>query len=101
MQDSCFDTLMRISYITKPICYRLLLGKILPQYEKCIYLDAILSFVLILQSFSLQNCLINLNKIREDGMTETFLREIKKGYMFADQDVLNITCQNKIRHLPV
>lgn len=142
MKDSFSDTLMRVSYITKPACYRLMLGEILPQYEKCIYLDSDIIvcsdlaefFSTDLEGFYLggikdidfndpfQNnderyketglsaksnyinsgvLLMNLKKIRKDGMTEIFLREIKKGYMFADQDVVNITCLNKIKHLPL
>jgi len=142
MKDSFSDTLMRLSHITKPTCYRLLLGEILLQYEKCIYLDSdIIVCTDLAELFStdlegyylggikdidfndpFQNhderyketglsaessyintgvLLMNLKKIRQDGMIETFLREIKKGYLFSDQDVLNITCLNKIRHLPV
>ncbi|PKN51810.1 MAG: hypothetical protein CVU55_10210 [Deltaproteobacteria bacterium HGW-Deltaproteobacteria-13] len=142
MKDSFSDTLMRLGHITKPTCYRLLLGEILLQYEKCIYLDSdIIVCTDLTELFStdlegyylggikdidfndpFQNhderyketglsaqsnyintgvLLMNLKKIRQDGMTETFLREIKKGYLFQDQDVLNITCLNKIRHLPV
>jgi len=142
MKDSFDDTLMRVSHITKPTCYRLLLGEILLQYEKCIYLDSDIIVCTDLAEFystdlegyylggikdidfndPFQNhderyketglcaensyinagvLLMNLKKIREDGMTEIFLREIKKGYLFSDQDVLNITCLNKIRYLPV
>jgi len=142
MKDSFDDTLMRVSHITKPTCYRLLLGEILFQYEKCIYLDSDIIVCADLAEFystdldgyylggikdvdfndpsrnhderyketglSPENgyinagvLLMNLKKIRRDGMTEIFLREIKKGYLFSDQDVLNITCLNKIRHLPV
>jgi lipopolysaccharide biosynthesis glycosyltransferase len=142
MKDSFSDTLMRLSHTTKPTCYRLLLGEILPQYEKCIYLDSdiiVRADLAELFSTDLEGCclagikdvdfndplknhderyketglsaksgyintgvlLMNLKKIRDDKMTEIFLREIKKGYLFQDQDVLNITCLNKIRHLPV
>lgn len=142
MKDNFSDTLMRLGHITKPTCYRLLLGEILQQYEKCIYLDSdiiVCSDLTELFSTDLEGyylggikdidfndpfqnnderyketglsaensyinagvLLMNLKKIRQDGMTETFLREIKKGYLFQDQDVLNITCLNKIRHLPV
>jgi UDP-glucose:(galactosyl)LPS alpha-1,2-glucosyltransferase len=142
MKNSFSDTLMRVSYITKPVCYRLMLGEILPQYEKCIYLDSDIIVCSDLAEFfstdlggfylggikdidfndPFQNnderyketglsaksnyinsgiLLMNLKKIRKNGMTEIFLREIKKGYMFMDQDVVNITCLNKIKHLPV
>ena len=142
MKDSFNDISMRISHITKPTCYRLLLGEILPQYEKCIYLDSDIIVCTDLTEFfstdlegyylggikdldfndpSLNHderhketglcadnsyintgvLLMNLKKIRRDGMTETFLREIKKGYLFQDQDAINIACLNKIRYLPV
>ncbi len=142
MKDSFDDTLMRVSHITKPTCYRLLLGELLLQYDKCIYLDGDIIVCTDLTEFystdlegyylggirdfdfndPSQNhderyqetglcaensyinagvLLMNLKKIRRDGLTETFLMEIKKGYLFLDQDVLNITCQNKIRYLPV
>ena len=142
MKDSFSDTLMRLRHITKPTCYRLGLGKILLQYEKCIYLDSdIIVCTDLAELFStdlegyylggvkdfdfndpFQNhderyketglsaksnyintgvLLMNLKKIRQDKMTETFCAEIKKGYLFQDQDVLNITCRNKIRLLPV
>jgi lipopolysaccharide biosynthesis glycosyltransferase len=142
MKDSFSDTLMRLSHITKPTCYRLMLGEILLQYEKCIYLDSDIIvctdlselFSTDLEGYYLggvkdidfndpfQNhdqryketglsaqsnyintgvLLMNLKKIRQDKMTETFCAEIKKGYLFQDQDVLNITCHNKIRLLPV
>jgi lipopolysaccharide biosynthesis glycosyltransferase len=142
MKDSFSDTLMRLSHITKPTCYRLLLGEILLQYEKCIYLDSDIIVCTDLAEFystdlegyyiggikdidfndPFQNnderyketglsaqsnyinagaLLMNLEMIRRDKMTKTFLREIKKGYLFSDQDVLNIACRNKIRHLPV
>jgi lipopolysaccharide biosynthesis glycosyltransferase len=44
---------------------------------------------------------MNLKKIRQNGLTGKFLSEIQKGYIFTDQDVLNVTCLNKIRYLPV
>ena len=142
MKDSFSDALMRLRHITKPTCYRLVLGEILPQYGKCIYLDSdiiVCADLAELFSTDLEDCylggvkdvdfndpfqnhaqryketglsaksnyintgvlLMNLKKIRQDKMTETFCTEIKKGYMFQDQDVLNITCLNKIKHLPV
>jgi lipopolysaccharide biosynthesis glycosyltransferase len=142
MKDSFSDILMRVSHVTKPTCYRLLLGESLLQYDKCIYLDSDIIVCTDLAEFfstdlegyylggikdidfndPFQNnderyketglsaesnyinagvLLMNLKMIRKDGMTEAFLREIKKGYLFSDQDVLNITCLNKIRHLPV
>lgn len=142
MKDSFDGISMRLSHVTKPTCYRLLLGEILLQYEKCIYLDSDIVvctdlaelFSTDLEGYYLGGIkdfdfndssrnhderhketglcaksgyinagvlLMNLKEIRRDGMTETFLKEIEKGYLFQDQDVLNITCFNKIRHLPV
>ena len=142
MKDSFDDVLMHISHITKPTWYRLLLGEILLQYEKCIYLDSDVIVCTDLTDFfstDLENyylggimdfdfndpsqnhderhketglcaensyintgvLLMNLKNIRRDGMTETFLMEIKKGYLFQDQDVLNVTCLGRIRQLQV
>lgn len=136
------DALIRLSHITKPTYYRLLLGDLLPQYDKCIYLDSDTVVCTDLTEFfstdldgyylggikdfdfndpsrnhderrrdtglCIENnyinagvLLMNLKAIRRDGMTEAFLSEIKKEYLFQDQDILNITCLDKIKHLPV
>ncbi|HUN55446.1 MAG TPA: glycosyltransferase family 8 protein [Smithella sp.] len=142
MKDSFSDILLRINYVKKPTCYRLMLADILLQCDKCIYLDSDVIvqtdltelFSIDLDGFYLGGIkdvdfndpfqknderyketglcaqsnyintgvlLMNLKKIRHEGLTGNFLREIKKGYKFADQDVLNITCLNKIKYLPV
>ncbi len=43
---------------------------------------------------------MNLRKIREDQMFLTFQQHMDKGYPFADQDVLNVCCWDKIKILP-
>lgn len=45
--------------------------------------------------------LMNLQKMREDGMVNKFLDGLKVDYLeFPDQDVLNIQCRNKVLPLP-
>lgn len=44
--------------------------------------------------------IFNLKKMREDKMVETFLDLAKNNYTYQDQDVLNISCRNKIKYLP-
>ena len=43
---------------------------------------------------------LNLARMREDMMVDSFLELSKNGYYFCDQDVLNIACAGKIRYLP-
>lgn len=43
--------------------------------------------------------LLDLSKIREEGLTQVFLREMKKGYLHEDQDVINVCCYNRIWRL--
>ncbi|MBR2801483.1 MAG: hypothetical protein IKE21_02660 [Erysipelotrichaceae bacterium] len=44
--------------------------------------------------------LLNLKKIREDGLQEIVLKMTEKGYGSQDQDILNIACYGKIAILP-
>lgn len=45
--------------------------------------------------------LINLKKLREDGMDDTLIKTLNtKKYEFADQDCINDICRNKIMTLP-
>lgn len=44
--------------------------------------------------------LLNLQKIREDGLTDKFFQLAKKNYKSEDQDVLNVACYGKIKCLP-
>lgn len=43
--------------------------------------------------------LMNLEKIRSDGLTEDFSCHLEKNYPSEDQDILNICCEGKIRYL--
>ena len=44
--------------------------------------------------------LMNLKKIRKDNMTERFIALANNSYRSEDQDVINVACYGKIRHLP-
>ena len=44
---------------------------------------------------------LNLKKIRDDGMDRIFIHAIKDGYRFMDQDIINKFCAGKIKYLPV
>ena len=44
--------------------------------------------------------LMNLKKIREDNMTQKFIKLSKRTYDFQAQDILNIACYGKILTLP-
>ena len=43
----------------------------------------------------------NLAKIREDGITNFFLKQMEKDYPSEDQDVINYCCYGKIKFLPL
>ena len=51
--------------------------------------------------FSAGVMFLNLRKIREDHIREKCLDIAARGYLFADQDILNIVCKNHVLHLPV
>lgn len=44
--------------------------------------------------------LFNLEKIRKDGMSQIFSYHMTKNYPYEDQDILNVSCYNKILRLP-
>ena len=44
--------------------------------------------------------LMNLAKIREDGLTEKFIGLSKMNYKYQDQDIMNIACDKKIISIP-
>lgn len=44
--------------------------------------------------------LLNLQKIRNDNLTEAFFKLIKNNYTSEDQDVLNVACYGNIKCLP-
>lgn len=45
--------------------------------------------------------LFNLRKIREDKLTDKLVKEIKHGYKYMDQDILNKVFEGKILTLPI
>lgn len=44
--------------------------------------------------------LMNLDKMRRDGMVQRFLDLVPRNYPLMDQDILNVACAGKIRLLP-
>ena len=45
--------------------------------------------------------LLNLKKIREDGLDKVFISAIKCGYKYMDQDIINKYCYGSIKYLPL
>ena len=45
--------------------------------------------------------LMNLAFVREAGIENEWLERAKRRYEYQDQDILNITCKDKILHLPL
>lgn len=45
--------------------------------------------------------LLNLDLIREKGISEEWNKRAKMEYEYQDQDIINITCANKIKILPL
>ena len=43
---------------------------------------------------------LNVRKIKEDGLDHVFMKQLNKDYLFEDQDIINVSCYGKIRHLP-
>lgn len=43
--------------------------------------------------------LYNLNQIRRENVTPKFLALVKNKYKFMDQDIINLVCYGKIKHL--
>lgn len=42
---------------------------------------------------------MNLRKIREDGLNRKFIEQLSVNYLYEDQDIINVCCYGKIRHL--
>lgn len=42
---------------------------------------------------------LNLRKMKEDGLNQVFMKHLNKDYLFEDQDIINICCYGKIMHL--
>ncbi len=130
-------------HITVETYYRLVISELLPEYDKCIYLDGDLivecdaselytmglgsNYLAAVRDVGMQ-CgqgsyytkhkkelgfdsmetyfnagvlVFNLRQIREDNMVPKFLAEVQRGYSIEDQDVLNVTCLEKICYMPV
>lgn len=128
--------------ITRETYYRLVLGKLFPQIDKCLYLDC--DVIVGLDIGELYACelgdhylagvresiiqeemdryrdyagtiglstmddyinagvlVMNLDRIRRDGLTERFLKHAGRNYRMNDQDVLNICCKGHILYLPL
>ncbi len=131
------DLNKNIAHIEYPTYYRLLAADLLPNYDKCIYLDIDIvvnvdlsdlynidldnSYIAGIKAaayisnkhhqkrLSLENIdgyinagvlLMNLQKIREYKITDQFVKLSKNNYSSQDQDVLNVACYQKIKHLP-
>lgn len=43
---------------------------------------------------------LNLQKLRDDGMVSQFINQAKSNYKYQDQDILNICCKDKLKLLP-
>lgn len=43
---------------------------------------------------------LNLQKLRDDGMVSRFINQAKVNYEYQDQDILNICCKDKLKLLP-
>ena len=44
--------------------------------------------------------IFNLQKMREDGMVHKFKSIVNNNYEYQDQDIINISCKNRIKYLP-
>ncbi len=130
-------------HVTVETYYRLLISELLPEYDKCLYLDGDLIVqcdVAELLAFDMQDnylaavkdigmqcgqgsyytehqkeigfdsmdsyfnagvLVFNLVQIRLDNMVEKFIKAIEKRYTIEDQDILNVTCKDRILYLPV
>ena len=53
------------------------------------------------QYINANSLVFNLDLIRENNITELFCELSKNAYNSMDQDVLNIVCFNKIKHIPL
>ena len=141
MKDAFSDASLTVKHITKVTYYRLLIHALLPQYDKCIYLDTDLVVNKDLGEFyrtdmenyylagvkaagymstaeeaarhierlgvpSVENyinagvLIMNLDKIRKDGLRDRFIELSTQPLESQDQDILNLICYNHIKILP-
>lgn len=64
------------------------------KYSKAINLKDISQYI------NANSLVFNLKEMRKDGITKKFMSYAQHKYRSMDQDVLNIVCYNKIRHIP-
>ena len=64
------------------------------EYYKSIGLNDLTQYV------NANSLVFNLDLIRKDNITEKFCELAKNAYNSMDQDVLNLVCYNRIKHIP-
>lgn len=129
------------THISKTAFFRLLACELLPEWNKCLYLDPdilVLGDLMELYSYDIENfylgaicefvdkyrfnhfwslkselvdkpgdyfnsgiLLMNLRKMRADGLSSIFLSHLTNEYKSEDQDILNVCCKDSIRYLPL
>lgn len=137
MGDAFCESKIVLKHTSKPTMYRLLLSELLPDCDRCIYVDGDVLicrdlselFDLDIDSYYIGAVrdieaakyitrfdykssrpnpdnyinagvlVMNLKKIREDNLVRTFLDLAKERLIFADQDIINIACKDKILFL--
>lgn len=143
MMDSFSDTPLHIAHTSPPTYFRLRLPSLLPEINKCIYLDAdilVLKDLAELYATEMGDCclagvrapayysfpnrkarefqirrlgipdtdcyvnagvlLMDLRKMREQGLEKQFQGALGNGYSSQDQDILNVVCYGQILTLP-
>ena len=142
MIDGAFsDVIIHTVHITKATFYRLFAGELLPNVERCLYLDCDTIILKDLSSFynidikdymvagvkaaayyypeqskrrkeqelgikietyiNAGVLLMNLAKIRKEGMLNRFIELSKKNFTSEDQDVMNVACYGNIKTVPL
>ncbi len=137
MGDAFSDSKIVLKHTSTPTMYRLLLSEILPDCDRCVYVDGdVIVCDDISELFSVDIngyyvggvrdieaaqyitrydyessrpdpegyinaglLVMNLKKIREDNLVPRFLELAKGKLIFADQDIINIACKDKIMYL--
>ncbi|ADL35136.1 glycosyl transferase GT8 family [Butyrivibrio proteoclasticus B316] len=137
MGSAFSESTIVLKHTSIPTMYRLLLAELLPEYDRCIYVDGdtiVCRDLSNLFTVDMDNnyigavrdieaakyitgfdyrsrrpdttgyinagvLLMNLRKIREDNLIRDFLELSKEKLIFADQDILNIACKDKILFL--
>lgn len=130
-----------ISHITTATYYRLSLPSLLPNVDRCLYLDSDIvvrgdlselfdtpmedSYIAGVRAFTYFQderminrkkrelgvdtwdvyvnagvLLLNLEKIRHDGLEEKFTQLLSRNFSSQDQDILNLACRDHIKIIP-